>query len=160
MPAFEAFAAPPEWQHEAASEMADEPGETMTGYQYRGSGRSLSPAEAAEAARNGARPSPALSAAATSRPSALAAAPAPPPTLKGAVKVEGFPTRSPYPFREIADDGGVWQLDPAAFLWRGKPTKDTSIRTAASKWAIERGMTAKTVIDGGYLYLQFVRGTP
>lgn len=82
----------------------------------------------------------------------------PPTTLKGAVKVAGFPPRTPYPFAEIAANGGVWRLDPAAFLWRGKPTRVHSIRAAASKYAIDHGMKAKTVIDGGFLYIQFTGG--
>jgi len=151
----------------------------MGGYQYRGTGTSMSDDEVA-ARLKGARataaarvngPPPAnsrsgLSDAATTRPSALAASrearaiggEAPPPTLKGAVKVGAFPSKERYPFRAIADDGGVWKLDPAVFPpWKGKSVKAESIRTAASKWATERGLSAKTEIDGGYLFLQFTR---
>ena len=107
----------------------------MADYKYGGTGRSLSPAEAEAAMRrNSVNPAPA-----GGRISAGA---------------------SQFPFREIAEDGGVWKLDPAAFLWRGKPTKPQSIRTAASKYAIEHGMRAKTVIDDGMLYIQFKAGAP
>ena len=134
----------------------------MTGYQYGGKGAAMTETEAAaHLRRNGI--SPAL---ATSREARVAAAkppaliqgraePTPPPSLKGAVKVAGFPVKSPYPFREIAADGGVWKLDPAAFLWRGKPTKGTSIRTAAWKWAADHHVSAKVVLDDGHVYVQF-----
>jgi hypothetical protein len=121
-------------------------------YQPSSSALRATPAEVAR--RNGI--SPAL---ATSREARAAEpAPGPPPDLKGAVKVAGFPAHSPYPFREIAADGGVWKLDPAAFLWRGKPIKDVSIRAAASSWATGHGLKAKVVLDGGHVYVQFRRG--
>ena len=77
--------------------------------------------------------------------------PAPPPgALKGAVKVSGFPDRSLYPFREIADDGGVWKLDAATF--KAKPQ---SVRSAAWAWAKKNDRKTKVVIDGGFVYVQF-----
>jgi hypothetical protein len=79
----------------------------------------------------------------------------PPPELKGAVKVAKFPSPSQYPFREIADDGGIWRLDPAAYTWRGKPVAAASIRQAAMNWASKEGYSVKTVLDGGHVYLQF-----
>lgn len=136
-----------------------------TSYGYRGTGRSLSDEEAA--AR--------LSQAATTRPSQLATsrearaatpvpavvpgtvippdpAALPPAKVRGAVKVDAFPVRSIYPFAEIAEDGGIWQINPAEFK-----SKPESIRAAASKWASSKGLSAKTVIDGGALFVQFRR---
>jgi hypothetical protein len=80
-----------------------------------------------------------------------------PPAIKGAVKVDDFPARSIYPFKEIAADGGIWKLDPAAYSWHGKPIKVGGLRATAGKWAMENGLKAKTVIDGGFLYVQFTR---
>jgi hypothetical protein len=119
------------------------------GYTYRGTGRSLTAAEAEAASRNGHPAAP--------PPRAPATPAVQVPALKGAVKVSAFPGRSMYPFREIADDGGVWKLDPAAFTWRGKPGQPQSIRTAASKWAIDHEMKAKVVIDAGDVYVQFTK---
>jgi hypothetical protein len=82
----------------------------------------------------------------------------PPATLRGAVKVSDFPARSPYPFREIAADGGVWKLDPAAYTRDGKTPQAASLRTAASKYGTEHGMKAKTVIEDGFVYVQFKAG--
>lgn len=112
---------------------------------------SLAAETAAErAARNGI--SPAL---ATSK-DARAAVPAPgppPPALKGAVKVERFPTRrgGKYPFREIAADRGIWKLDPAAYQVK----RPESIRAAAWTWAKDAGLKAKVVCDSGFAYVQF-----
>jgi len=63
----------------------------------------------------------------------------PPPALKGAVKVAKFPSPSQYPFAEIAADGGIWRLDPAAFTWRSKHVAAPSIRQAALNWASKEG---------------------
>lgn len=126
----------------------------MAGYKYGGTGRTMTDAEVAERLKaTRAQAAANINGAPPSSPAARAAAPA--PALKGAVKVEGFPAQSQFPFREIAADGGVWKLDPAAFTWRGKPVKPQSIRTAASKYATEHGMKAKTVIKDGHLYVQF-----
>lgn len=81
--------------------------------------------------------------------------PPPPPTLKGAVKVDGFPDRCKYPFAEIATDGGVWKLDPAEYQ-----AKPGTIRSAASKWATEHSIPVKTVVDGGFVYIQFTPRQP
>jgi len=78
-----------------------------------------------------------------------------PAALKGAVKVEGFPSQTKYPFREIADDGGVWKIDPSAF-----GAKAPSVRTAVSKWATGRGLKAKTAIEDGVIYVQFSKAAP
>jgi hypothetical protein len=143
----------------------------VSGYQYRGTGGTMSEEQVAEhlkgvrakaAARaNTGTPSSAL---ATSR-EARGAEPAPaliqgrvepgtpPPALKGAVKVSAFPEKSPYPFREIADDGGVWELDPAEFK-----VKPESIRSSAWSWAKKNGLVVKVVIDGGYVFVQFTGG--
>jgi hypothetical protein len=76
----------------------------------------------------------------------------PMPALKGAVKVGAFPDKSRYPFQQIAADGGVWKINPAEFR-----TKPQSVRSAASKWAIDRGLQAKVVVDDGHVYVQFTR---
>ena len=119
------------------------------GYVYQGTGRSLTPEQAAAAAakRNGRDP-----AVTTSRP-ASPPAPAPAPTVHGAVKVPAFPAL--YPFAEIARDGGVWQLDSTQF--RAKPG---SIRAAAVKWARDHSLKLKTVLDGDHVYLQFKGDKP
>lgn len=74
--------------------------------------------------------------------------------LKGAEKVTEFPSRrrdrSRFPFRQIAEDGGVWKLDPATY-----GVKAVSIRTAASAWARKNGLRVATEIDGGVIYVQF-----
>jgi hypothetical protein len=72
--------------------------------------------------------------------------------LKGAVKVEDFPRNNKYPFRAIADDGGVWKLDPSVF-----GAKPQSIRVAASKWGSEHGLKATTAADEGFVYVQFTK---
>ena len=91
---------------------------------------------------------------ATSR-EARASVPAPqsPPALHGAVKVSGFPVKSKYPFAQIAADGGVWKLDAAVF--KAKPG---SIRSSANTYASINQMSVKTVIDGGFIYIQFTKG--
>jgi hypothetical protein len=145
----------------------------VSGYRYGGTGKSMSEEEVAErlkatraeaAARvNGTPgPSPAL---ATSR-EARGAVPAPaliqghvepdgtpPPALKGAVKVTEFPERSKYPFRQIASDGGIWEIDPAVF----KVTPGAVVQ-AARKWAEGRSLAVKLITDDGLVYVQFKAG--
>ena len=75
------------------------------------------------------------------------------PELKGAVKVERFPEKSKYPFRQIADDGGIWKLDPAAFN-----AKAVSIYQAALKRARDNDRTPKCVQSDGAVYVQFKAG--
>jgi hypothetical protein len=75
-----------------------------------------------------------------------------PPTLKGAVRVDHWPTRRKYPFRQIAEDGGIWRMDPAAYGLK----KPESLRTQANAWARKEGLTAKTAVDGGQVYVQFI----
>lgn len=113
---------------------------------YRATAPGVLAAESAaeRARRNGI--SPAL---ATSR-EARAAGPTPLPTLKGAVRVERFPEKSKYPFRQIADDGGIWRIDPAEFK-----VTPAAITQAAPKWARGNGLAAKTVVDDGMVYVQF-----
>lgn len=123
----------------------------MSGYRYQSQGRQPLTAHdiAILARRNGVEP-----ALATSR-EARAAVPTPDePPVKGGVKVEGFPEKeSRYPFRQIADDGGVWRLDPAAF-----GVQAVTLRSAASKWAIYHGAKAKTVLaDDGLVYIQITK---
>lgn len=122
---------------------------------YRAGSSVLAGSPAEIARRNGIDP-----ALATSREARAAVpVPSPPPaTLKGAVRVAGFPSKSIYPFDQIAADGGVWKIDPAAFTWRGKPTKPASVYTAARKYATEHGLTVKIVADGGMVYVQFKAG--
>lgn len=72
--------------------------------------------------------------------------------IPGAVKVAGFPVRTTYPFPAIAEDGGVWRIDPAEH----KVTAGT-IRAAASKWAAYHNLKVKTMVDGGLVYVQFRR---
>lgn len=134
----------------------------MAGYQYGGDGRPRPRAEPTpeERRRNG------LSAAASRPPSALAEAATearrlePVREIKGAVKVAKFPAVSQYPFAEIAADGGIWKLDPAAFTWRGKPVAPASLRSAAMNWASKEGWSVKTVLGGGQVYIQFTRKAP
>jgi hypothetical protein len=120
----------------------------MAATAYRpGSALAASPAEIAR--RNGI--SPAL---ATSREARAAEpAPGPPPALRGAVKVEAFPERSKYPFREIARDGGIWRLDPAT--WKVSPG---AIAQASRKWADSHGLAVKVITDDGMVYVQFKAG--
>ena len=73
--------------------------------------------------------------------------------IKGAVKVAGFPVKTRYPFQQIADDGGVWRLDPAEF--KAKPQ---SVRQAASAWAVKKGLTVQTAVDEGMVFVQFTKG--
>lgn len=151
----------PEWYREAAAEWTPPPSSTetpdMTGYSYGGNGRSLTQAEAqrrltsrpqlatSQQAR-AATPAPAIVAGTVVHDQADKAAPA----LKGAVKVDAFPERSKYPFRQIAEDGGVWRLDPAAYK-----SKTGAIGVAAGKWARDHGYTVKIMNDDGMTYLQF-----
>jgi hypothetical protein len=79
--------------------------------------------------------------------------PEPPKQIRGAVKVAGFPERSKYPFRQIADDGGVWQIDPAVF----KVTPGAIIQ-AARKWAETRPLQVKATTDDGMVFVQFKAG--
>lgn len=132
-------------------------------YGYRGAGRSLSGDEARQRLSEAARTAP--SALATSR-EARAATPAPamvrgtvlppepgpagPAAIKGAVRVAEFPDRTPYPFAQIASDGGVWRIDPAEF--KAKPE---SIRSAAWTWAKKKGLTVKVVLSDGQAFVQF-----
>lgn len=82
--------------------------------------------------------------------------PEPPPQLKGARKVTAFPGRPSqqsgdrYPFREIAEDGGVWKLDPAVY-----GVKASGARSAAKQWARKNGMRVETRIRGDAIYVQF-----
>lgn len=122
-------------------------------YQRATSGVLAAESAAERARRNGI--SPALATSKEAR--AAVPAPAAPSPLKGAVKVGAFPQRALYPFREIADDGGIWKMDPGAYLWRGRPVKVSGLRGSAAKWATENGYKAKTVIDGGFLYVQFTK---
>lgn len=106
---------------------------------------------AERARRNGASPGPS-NALATSK-EARAAEPAPPspvPVLKGAVKVDRFPTRCKYPFAEIAKDGGIWKLDPAEFK-----VSPGGVVQAARKWAQDNGLAVKAVTGDGMTYVQF-----
>lgn len=120
---------------------------------YRpGSSLTASPAEIAR--RNGIDPALATSKDARAAVPVTSGSSA---ALKGAVKVGAFPARTLYPFREIADDGGIWRIEAAAYTWRGKPIKVAGLRSSATKWATENGFKAKTVIDGGYLYVQFTK---
>jgi hypothetical protein len=119
-------------------------------YAYQGDGISQTP----EQARAALATSQAARAAATN---GLPVPTGPAPTLKGAVKVGGFPATEKYPFRAIARDGGVWQLDPAYFK-----VKAETIRTSAASWATHNGFRSKTVAAKGFVYVQFSAraGTP
>lgn len=75
-------------------------------------------------------------------------------TPQGATKVGDFPThRGAYPFAEIAEDGGVWKLDPAFY-----GVKPQTIRSSASSWGSHNGYRARTVLDGGQVFVQFTKG--
>jgi hypothetical protein len=111
-------------------------------------GSSLTASAEEIARRNGI--SPAL---ATSKEARAAAPLHPePPAIKGAVKVAGFPVKTRYPFQQIADDGGVWKLDPAEF-----GAKPQSVRQAAITWATKKDMTTQTAVDDGMVFVQFTR---
>lgn len=152
----------PEWYREAADEFAP-PRDTESpemSYEYRGNGRSLRPEEAER--RLTSRPQLATSAQARAAAPAPTVVPgtvvrdlSPAPQIKGAVKVDAFPVKSKYPFRQIADDGGVWKLDPAAF-----EVTHHAIRLAAPKWAKANGLKAKLALEDGQVYIQFTRAQP
>lgn len=74
------------------------------------------------------------------------------PVIKGAVKVEAFPERCKYPFPEIARDGGVWRIDPAAFK-----VTPTGVKQAAGKWADRHELKVKIMAEDGQVYVQFTR---
>jgi hypothetical protein len=121
-------------------------------YQYKGDGRTLSDEEAARrlAVQNGLPGGRTATAGAgmTSpviRPAAV-------PNIRGAEKVNGFPDLCRYPFQAIADDGGVWRLDPEVY----KVTPQ-GISMAATQWAKRTGKTVKKVTDSGLVYVQFGR---
>lgn len=132
----------------------------MGGYQYRGTGDTMTEQQVNDhlknvrtniAQRQEGQPviRPGRSEEEQRQPAAQAAV----PKLRGAVRVEAFPEKSPYPFREVATDGGVWRLDPAEFKVRPE-----SIRSSAWTWAKKNDLTAKVVIDNGQVFVQFKAG--
>lgn len=127
----------PEWRNEAIQEIADMDAITS----------SARPPLATSQAARAATPAPKVV------PGNVVPDQPAPKAIKGAVKVDAFPERCKYPFPQIARDGGIWQLDPAAY-----GVTAAAIKQAAPKWAQSHGLTVKVVADDGMVYVQFGGG--
>ena len=72
-----------------------------------------------------------------------------------AEKVDGFPRTAggphgKYPWREIAEDGGIWKLDPAEYSGSAR-----IMATVAGQWASRHGYVSRCSIYEGALFVQF-----
>jgi hypothetical protein len=73
-----------------------------------------------------------------------------------AEKVSGFPQpararHAKYPWQQIAEDGGVWRLDPAEY----DTNTPRAVGNAAHQWGTRHGYKPTTQVHDGCLFVQF-----
>jgi hypothetical protein len=84
------------------------------------------------------------------------ARPAKPAVIGSAQRVAEFPRATSrgrwgkYPWREMAEDGGIFRMDPADYN-----TTARNIRSAAMQWAYRSGYVATSQIVDGIAYISF-----